>query len=69
MADYSYAKEHIRLFGEIPAQEYCPYQSQCELSKTCRRPSMLHTRFSCAAARGFNLVYDDGRRASLEKTT
>ena len=50
--------EKLDADGYIPLGEECPFDNICEISKngTCQRGNKNQTRFSCAVARGFEIL-------------
>lgn len=43
--------------GNIPAHTICPFKGECNLASNCHHQGEKHpVPFSCAAARGFDLI-------------
>lgn len=40
--------------GYVPANAACPFRNRCEL--TCPKKEVTDRRYSCGAARGFDIV-------------
>ena len=43
--------------GLIPKNTICPFKKNCESIENCPGESIMDIDFSCASARGFDVIY------------
>lgn len=57
--------------GRIPANTICPFRSECEIAEggACNHQGIRHNvTFSCASARGFELVRKNREEEATNET-
>lgn len=54
--------------GKIPANTVCPFLSECSMTSQCHHQGKNHSvPFSCAAARGFDIILGSQKNYKAEK--
>lgn len=57
-------KKSLLVEGRIPVHTECPFESRCEIKRggECKHLTAEHVApFSCATARGFDLIHRDSK--------